>query len=82
MLPARPRRRHLAVAATALAGLLAAGSLAGCGDKNGDNPRSNSIHPSPGLQTVVPSSHPSPPVTVSPYPSSSASPKRGDAKET
>lgn len=77
--PRSGRSARIRVAgATALA-LLLAGTVAGCGnrhDKNGDTERPD-VQQLPVLQTVLPSAAPVVPITISPYPSSTASPERG-----
>ncbi len=80
----RGRRSRATVALTAATAVALTASLSACGerhDKNGDTARPD-VHQTPGLSTVEPSAHPSAPVTVSPYPSATASYKRGDAQET
>lgn len=76
-----PHRRRATVAATMTLAVLLGGALAGCGarhDKNGDTERPD-IQQLPVIRTVLPSAAPdNAPITVSPYPSSSASPQRGD----
>lgn len=75
-----PARRARAGAAAAAIGVLLAGTIAGCGsrhDKNGDTERPD-VQQLPILKTVLPSAAPNPQITVSPYPSSTASPERGD----
>ena len=77
---ARYRRRRAGLAGTAALAVLLGGALAGCGarhDKNGDTQRPD-VQQLPVIQTVLPSAAVNPPITVTPYPSSSASLERGD----
>lgn len=75
-----PRRWRRRAAAAGLA--LAMAALAGCSgryDFNGDLKRPNTF-PTPGLQTLLPTENQTNNVvvTISPYPSATASPERGD----